>query len=294
MKNIILILFLVPLISFSQKIIEMEQKNGVNYISCMINNIPMKFIFDTGASNVTISKTEALFLIKQGQLSKNDIIGKTEYQIANGNIEEGTKIILREITIDGIVLKDIIATVIDNDSSPLLFGQSAIKMLGIYTIQGNKLILKDFPSETEKAEYTIIDLRKETIKFYNNIFNIIYKDDNLKMIARIEDNDLNIILFFKDKIDDSGWSNNDKKISQQTINSMKYLAYSTLKNLICDTDEKRDLFKLNNFTKIYFTMQTMAITNGYETKIYMEMKDYNNLGKYFTELELARILKQII
>jgi len=43
----------------------MEKVNGVYTIPCKVNGIDMRFILDTGASNVTISLTEAKFLIKQ-------------------------------------------------------------------------------------------------------------------------------------------------------------------------------------------------------------------------------------
>ena len=44
----------------------MKKINGVYQIPCKVNGIPMNFIFDTGATDVTISLVEAKFLIKQG------------------------------------------------------------------------------------------------------------------------------------------------------------------------------------------------------------------------------------
>jgi aspartyl protease family protein len=40
----------------------------------------MNFIFDTGASDITISNVEAMYLYKQGKLSKR-ILGSQQYQI---------------------------------------------------------------------------------------------------------------------------------------------------------------------------------------------------------------------
>jgi len=142
MKFLILFYFL-PLTIISQQVISMEEKNGVYLIPCKVNGIPMKFIFDTGASNVSISKTEALFLFKQGLINLNDIVGDSEYTIANGNVEKGMLINLRSIEIDGIVLENIIATVIENDNAPLLLGQNVIQKLGNISFSGNKLILND-------------------------------------------------------------------------------------------------------------------------------------------------------
>jgi clan AA aspartic protease (TIGR02281 family) len=127
----------------SQKTILMENVNGIYQIPCKVNGIPMKFIFDTGASDVSISITEAKFLLKQNLLSNEDFIENVNYQIANGDIIEGTKINLKSIEIDDIILYNISATVIHQQNAPLLFGQSAISKIGEYTINENKLILNN-------------------------------------------------------------------------------------------------------------------------------------------------------
>ena len=64
----------------------------------------MEFIFDTGASDVSISLTEALFMIRHGYLKEENILGNVQYSIANGDIAEGTSIIIDEIEIAGIKL----------------------------------------------------------------------------------------------------------------------------------------------------------------------------------------------
>ena len=136
----------------SQIIIEMEKVNGIYEIPCKVNGIPMKFIFDTGASDVSISITEAKFLLKQGLLQKEDFIENVNYQMANGDIIDGTKINLRSIEIDGIVLSNVSASVIYQQNAPLLFGQSAISKIGEYTIKENKLIIKNAVSKIENSE----------------------------------------------------------------------------------------------------------------------------------------------
>lgn len=268
----------------------MEEKNGVYFIPCKVNGIPMKFVFDTGATNVVISKTEALFLFKQGLLTANDIIKKTQYQIANGEIEEGMQIIIREIEIDGIFLKNISATVINNDSAPLLLGQSALKELGKISISGKTLIIEDQHQNTPEIS-TLNDLRKQTVKYYNDMFSLIYDKDDLKIVSRIEDGNLNIILFGKEEVDDSNWSSEQKTVSKETIEKSKSFAYFLMSKFICNTKEKSKLFKLVNFKKIIFSFQSMTKSNGYDYQISMTMSDYNNLLDPYTELEFIRIMK---
>ena len=65
MKRLLLILIaVIPCICMGQIIVPMErQTNGTYLIPCKVNGVPMKFIFDTGASVVNISMTEALFRV---------------------------------------------------------------------------------------------------------------------------------------------------------------------------------------------------------------------------------------
>tara|TARA_R110001599_G_scaffold112532_2_gene277351 strand:+ start:10379 stop:11203 length:825 start_codon:yes stop_codon:yes gene_type:complete len=127
----------------------MEKTNGVYKLNCKVNGVPMNFIFDTGASNVSISKTEALFLIKQGLITKEDIIGNINYQVANGEIHEGTKINLKTFEIEGLTINNVTATVVHTQNSPLLLGQSLLSKLGKFSIDGDNLIIESTKSENE-------------------------------------------------------------------------------------------------------------------------------------------------
>lgn len=122
--------------------IKMNPSNGVFTIPCVVNGVKMNFIFDTGASNVCLSLTEALFMYKNGILTDSDIIGKTHSQIADGSIVENTEVILHSIDVGGILITDIKALVSSNLDAPLLLGQSVIKKLGAFEIKGDSLIIK--------------------------------------------------------------------------------------------------------------------------------------------------------
>lgn len=151
MKRILICIFLscITCIGFTQVTINMEKKGDVYYVPGEINGLPLNFIFDTGASNVYISLTEALFMLKNGYLSENDL-GKTSYsQIANGDIVENTEVLLREVKVGPVTINNVKAMVSNTISAPLLLGQSAIQKLGPIQLDGNKLIIsngKDIPS----------------------------------------------------------------------------------------------------------------------------------------------------
>lgn len=117
---------------------------GTFEIPCDINGLSLQMIFDTGASDVTISSVEANFMFKNGYLAEKDIKGKRYYQVANGQINEGTVITLREVKIGDAVLHNVDASVVKSQKAPLLLGQSAMERFGTITIdnQNNKLIIK--------------------------------------------------------------------------------------------------------------------------------------------------------
>ena len=117
---------------------------GTFEIPCDINGLQLQMIFDTGASDVTISSVEANFMLKNGYLSEKDVKGQKYYQIANGEISAGTVITLREVKIGDAVLRNVDASVVKSQKAPLLLGQSAMERFGTITIDNinNKLLIK--------------------------------------------------------------------------------------------------------------------------------------------------------
>lgn len=115
-------------------VVKMDPKNGVYEVPVEINGSNMFFIFDTGASDITISLTEATFLYKQGTLTDDDLLGTQQFQIADGSITEGSIINLKSVKIGNRTLKNVKASVVHNEQAPLLFGQSALALFGKVTI----------------------------------------------------------------------------------------------------------------------------------------------------------------
>ena len=116
--------------------------NGVTIVKCSINGLPLTFVFDTGASNVSISQTEASFMYKNGYLSKKDIVGNSAYITADGSISIGTNIILQKIDFGGLELKAVRASVVCNQRAPLLLGQTVLQRLGKIEIDNQRQVLK--------------------------------------------------------------------------------------------------------------------------------------------------------
>ena len=122
--------------------IPFTQESGVCKVKCAINGLPLHFIFDTGAADVSISSVEATFMAKNDFLSSSDIIGKQNYQTADGNITEGTVINLKDVKLGSLHLNNLKASVVRNQAAPLLLGQSVLSKLGKIEIDNTKKVLR--------------------------------------------------------------------------------------------------------------------------------------------------------
>jgi len=127
-----------------QRVVEVPftSANGVTKVDCTINGLPLNFIFDTGAGNVTISQTEADFMFKNGYLSQRDIVGTQRFRTADGNLSVGTVVMLSHINFGGLELTGVKASVVGNQKAPLLLGQTVLKQLGKIEIDNERRVLK--------------------------------------------------------------------------------------------------------------------------------------------------------
>ncbi len=124
--------------SSGRTVIKMQKRNGVYTIPVELNGQRMNFIFDTGASIISISQKEADLLMTDGTLTKDDIKGTANFRDANGDISEGTLVNIKTVKIGNTILKDIEASIVHNTKAPLLFGQSALENFKKVSVDYNK------------------------------------------------------------------------------------------------------------------------------------------------------------
>ena len=125
--------------------IPMHRRRGGTYeVPCAVNGLPLKFIFDTGASDITLSSVEADFMLKNDYLSEKDFRGSRKYLTASGSICDGAVVCLKEVKVGDVTLRNVEASVVKNQQAPLLLGQSALERLGSITIdnEASRLIIR--------------------------------------------------------------------------------------------------------------------------------------------------------
>lgn len=129
--------------------IKMHQTSGGVYkVDCKVNGVPMWFVFDSGASTSQISKTEALFLIKNDKLSSRDFIDDVELSIADGSTMVGKRCVIKSLEIGSKVYRNVEMVIVLDSYAPLLLGQN---VMGLH-------------------KGVVVDYVRSEIKFYDEKF----------------------------------------------------------------------------------------------------------------------------
>ena len=106
-----------------------------------VNGLPLKFVFDTGASDITISSVEAAFMLKNGYLEERDMGGVQNYRTASGELVEGTIVNLREIKLGCVTFQNLRAAIIKNQEAPLLLGQSMLGRMMMFNVNNEDMTI---------------------------------------------------------------------------------------------------------------------------------------------------------
>ena len=141
-----ILVYLILIISVTsvhaQTIIQMVEDRGVYKIPCEVNGLKVKMVFDTGAAAVSLSSSFAEMLLDNDYISVTDFIGEAKAMTADGRIIDHTELMIHTLKIGDITVNDVKAFVIDSQDAPLLLGQTAIQKLGVISINGDKLYIK--------------------------------------------------------------------------------------------------------------------------------------------------------
>lgn len=117
--------------------VNMRKEGGVYLVPITVNGLNLDFIFDTGASSICLSSAEALVMLRQGQITEDDVVGQQQFLDATGGVSVGTIVLLRTVQIGDITLENVEANIVDNIQAPLLLGQTALAKFGKVTIDYN-------------------------------------------------------------------------------------------------------------------------------------------------------------
>lgn len=108
------------------------------------DKITLDFTLDSGASDVSVPTDVVLVLMRMGTIRAEDYDGQYRtYTLADGSTVRNRVLKLRSLSVAGIKLTDVEASVTDVKGS-LLLGQSFLKRLGSWSINNrtDELVLE--------------------------------------------------------------------------------------------------------------------------------------------------------
>jgi len=115
-----------------------KEGDGHFWASARVNETPVKFLVDTGASLVALSKRDARRLgIDTDKLQRN-----AEIRTAAGRVKAATTV-LDKITIDGVTVKNVSAVVIEEGLEHSLLGMSFLNRLEGWDVTANAIVIHE-------------------------------------------------------------------------------------------------------------------------------------------------------
>lgn len=131
-----------PITTINSNSIPMTKIGGVYEIPIIINGVmKLNFIFDAGATDVSISPDVALTLIRTGTVTDKDFLGTETYKFADGSIAKSKVLIIKEIQLGNKKVNNIKASISKSINAPLLLGQSVLNKFGKITIDYNRGVI---------------------------------------------------------------------------------------------------------------------------------------------------------
>lgn len=127
--SIVLILLFIPGLIFAQANsyeipFRKQAGSGLLYVDVVVNGVQRAFIFDTGASTISINSGLFRQLKNSGKISSSDIVSVVNVVIANGNSIPANIVRLHTVTFGDFTMNNVNAIVMPDQNAPLLIGQS--------------------------------------------------------------------------------------------------------------------------------------------------------------------------
>ena len=122
--------------------VAVKKVGGVYSLPVELNGVlKINFIFDSGASDVSISPDVALILLKGETIKDSDWLQGAYYKFADGSIAKSKRFNLKSLKIGNKVVRNVSCSISNSIDSPMLLGQSVLNKFGKYTFDNKRQLL---------------------------------------------------------------------------------------------------------------------------------------------------------
>jgi len=139
-----------PYPSFAQSVIPLSREGDYDRLTAVVNGVGVKAYYTDETWNVSLSPTTFLFLAENGYISYSDVKGNATLRIKGENVPAMT-LVIREMRVGDLVIKDMPAALIRTQTAPMLIGPSAFSLFGAVEKQDDRLLV----GEEEAVEGSI-------------------------------------------------------------------------------------------------------------------------------------------
>jgi len=121
----------------------LEAQTGVITANCLINDHAIEFSYQENYKT-EISLRQALKLLNDGEIDKNDFMGDVDMALANGTIANQSIFKIKKLTIADKTIENIEVIVNNRLKNSFQFGSSVLSKFGNFTIdkEANKIIFQ--------------------------------------------------------------------------------------------------------------------------------------------------------
>jgi clan AA aspartic protease (TIGR02281 family) len=121
--------------------IQMVRKAGTYVVPVRINNaITLDFLLDSGAADVSIPSDVFSTLMRTGTITKDDILGKQAYQLADGSVKNSFTFRMRSLQVGSFTLENVECSVAEA-AGPLLLGMSLLRRFSSWSVDNDRHVL---------------------------------------------------------------------------------------------------------------------------------------------------------
>ena len=141
MKQKLLLALLLACNTAHTESIPLIREHGILMVPVVINDkITLNFTIDSGASDVSIPADVFSTLTRTGTISKKDLLGTQDYELADGSQQSARRFRIRSLRIGNLELQDVTASVAPSAGS-LLLGQSFLERFKYWSIDNQRHLM---------------------------------------------------------------------------------------------------------------------------------------------------------
>jgi clan AA aspartic protease (TIGR02281 family) len=143
-----------PVGGSSQAVVPMVGDGGTFAVPVTINNqLTLKFVIDSGASDVSIPTDVVSTLVRTGTIADTDFLGSQTYKLADGSTVPSQRFLIRSLKVGNRTLENVTAGIAPV-AGQLLLGQSFLKRFQSWSIDNGRsaLILNGDPIPSDGSQ----------------------------------------------------------------------------------------------------------------------------------------------